>query len=174
MRSRSRFVIRFISERWRFSAPSSGRSLTSKEYPPADEESFRLMKKQSRGIGATAREIVTALKEMPSTMKQLAFVQLSTWLGLFCMWLYFTPAVPITSSARPIRNRLSTRRATSGPALLHDRKRRHVFLRLHSSWASDQYESASCPFTLLLCGAAGLISVGFIHGIENRIWLMSR
>ena len=26
-------------------------------------------------------------------MKQLAFVQLSTWLGLFCMWLYFTPAV---------------------------------------------------------------------------------
>jgi maltose/moltooligosaccharide transporter len=22
-----------------------------------------------------------------------------------------------------------------------------------------------------LCGAAGLISVGFIHGIENRAWL---
>jgi maltose/moltooligosaccharide transporter len=29
---------------------------------------------------------------MPSTMKQLAVVQLFTWLGLFCMWLFFVPA----------------------------------------------------------------------------------
>src|SRR4030095_8100792 len=26
---------------------------------------------------------------MPKTMRQLALVQISTWLGLFCMWLYF-------------------------------------------------------------------------------------
>ena len=26
-------------------------------------------------------------------MRQLAIVQLLTWLGLFCMWLYFVPAV---------------------------------------------------------------------------------
>jgi maltose/moltooligosaccharide transporter len=30
---------------------------------------------------------------MPQTMKQLAVVQLFTWLGLFCMWLFFVPAV---------------------------------------------------------------------------------
>jgi len=30
---------------------------------------------------------------MPHTMRQLAPVQLLTWLGLFCMWLYFPVAV---------------------------------------------------------------------------------
>jgi maltose/moltooligosaccharide transporter len=38
------------------------------------------------------REIITAVREMPVTMKQLAVVQLFTWLGLFCMWLFFVPA----------------------------------------------------------------------------------
>ncbi len=39
------------------------------------------------------REILTAIREMPRTMRQLAPVQLLTWLGLFCMWLYFPVAV---------------------------------------------------------------------------------
>ena len=30
-----------------------------------------------------------AIKEMPSTMKKLAAVQFFTWLGLFCMWMFF-------------------------------------------------------------------------------------
>ena len=30
-----------------------------------------------------------AIKEMPRTMKQLAVVQFFTWLGLFCMWMFF-------------------------------------------------------------------------------------
>jgi maltose/moltooligosaccharide transporter len=30
---------------------------------------------------------------MPVTMKQLALVQFFTWLGLFAMWIYMTPAV---------------------------------------------------------------------------------
>jgi maltose/moltooligosaccharide transporter len=29
---------------------------------------------------------------MPRTMRQLAVVQVFTWLGLFCMWLFFVPA----------------------------------------------------------------------------------
>ncbi len=37
-------------------------------------------------------EIGVALREMPATMKQLAVVQTFTWLGLFCMWLFFVPA----------------------------------------------------------------------------------
>jgi maltose/moltooligosaccharide transporter len=30
-----------------------------------------------------------AVKQMPSTMKQLAVVQFFTWMGLFCMWMFF-------------------------------------------------------------------------------------
>ena len=35
-------------------------------------------------------------------MRQLALVQFFTWLGLFCMWLHFSDAVPaIFGSQRP-------------------------------------------------------------------------
>jgi maltose/moltooligosaccharide transporter len=51
------------------------------------------MKAASRGIGAAAREILAAARAMPDTMRQLALVQVATWLGLFCMWLYFPVAV---------------------------------------------------------------------------------
>ena len=47
------------------------------------------------GIGAmvgavlSGPEISAALREMPRTMKQLAVVQFFTWMGLFCMWMFF-------------------------------------------------------------------------------------
>ncbi|HEX8634987.1 MAG TPA: MFS transporter [Pyrinomonadaceae bacterium] len=66
---------------------------TSKEYPPEDMEAFRRMKRERRGFGAGLAEIFSALREMPKTMRQLAPVQICTWLGLFCMWLFYVPAV---------------------------------------------------------------------------------
>ncbi|HZG52626.1 MAG TPA: MFS transporter [Pyrinomonadaceae bacterium] len=66
---------------------------TSKEYPPEDMEAFRRMKRERRGFGAGLAEIFSALREMPTTMRQLAPVQICTWLGLFCMWLFYVPAV---------------------------------------------------------------------------------
>ena len=67
--------------------------LTTKEYPPDDLDAFRQMKKEKTGLASNAKEIVTAIRAMPQTMRQLAPVQLLTWLGLFCMWLYFPVAV---------------------------------------------------------------------------------
>ncbi len=67
--------------------------LTTKEYPPADLEAFRREKAAKQGLLAGAREILDSIAEMPATMKQLALVQMATWLGLFCMWLYFPVAV---------------------------------------------------------------------------------
>jgi len=66
---------------------------TSKEYPPEDMEAFNRMKREKRGFGAGLAEIFSALREMPTTMRQLAPVQICTWLGLFCMWLFYVPAV---------------------------------------------------------------------------------
>jgi maltose/moltooligosaccharide transporter len=39
------------------------------------------------------KQIFIGLFEMPRMMRRLAIVQFFTWLGLFCMWLYFGPAV---------------------------------------------------------------------------------
>jgi maltose/moltooligosaccharide transporter len=66
---------------------------TTKEYPPEDMEAFERMRREKKGIAAGFSEIMTALREMPRTMRQLAPVQIFTWLGLFCMWLFYVPAV---------------------------------------------------------------------------------
>ena len=66
---------------------------TTKEYPPEDLAAFKKMKAEKAGIGAAAAEIFHDIWAMPQTMRRLAWVQIFTWLGLFCMWLYFGVAV---------------------------------------------------------------------------------
>ncbi|MBA2340492.1 MAG: MFS transporter [Pyrinomonadaceae bacterium] len=63
--------------------------LTTREYPPEDMEDFNRMRREKRGITAGFTEIFSALRNIPTTMKQLAVVQFFTWLGLFCMWMFF-------------------------------------------------------------------------------------
>ena len=66
---------------------------TTTEYPPDDMEAFTRMNAEKAGIGAAASEIFRDMMAMPQTMRRLAWVQIFTWLGLFCMWLYFGVAV---------------------------------------------------------------------------------
>lgn len=67
--------------------------VTTGEYPPEDMAAFQRMKAEHKGVGGFFREFVHGLKTMPPTMRQLAWVQFFTWMGLFCMWIYFTPAI---------------------------------------------------------------------------------
>jgi maltose/moltooligosaccharide transporter len=66
--------------------------VTTKEDPPEDMAAWERERKTRQGIGSVFREIGDAVRDMPATMRQLAVVQLFTWLGLFCMWLFFVPA----------------------------------------------------------------------------------
>lgn len=66
---------------------------TTEERPPKDMEAFRQQQERRLGIGSTLREIGTAIRDMPLTMRQLAWVQGFSWLGMYCMFLYFPPAV---------------------------------------------------------------------------------
>jgi maltose/moltooligosaccharide transporter len=66
---------------------------TTKEYPPDDMAAFEKMKSEKSGVGVAALEIARDFVAMPKTMRRLAAVQIFTWLGLFCMWLYFGVAV---------------------------------------------------------------------------------
>ncbi len=63
--------------------------ITTRELPPEDMAEFERKKRERKGIGAALSEIAEAFGEMPKTMKQLAVVQFFTWLGLFCMWMFF-------------------------------------------------------------------------------------
>ncbi|HTL54854.1 MAG TPA: MFS transporter [Candidatus Limnocylindrales bacterium] len=66
---------------------------TTKEYPPEDMEAFQKARRESAGIGHVFQEIVQGIFSMPKAMRQLALVQFFTWFALFCMWIYFVPAV---------------------------------------------------------------------------------
>ena len=67
--------------------------LTTREYPPEDPEKFRAMKAAGGGPAHAIGEIVGGIRSMPAAMRQLALVQFFTWFALFCMWIYFVPAV---------------------------------------------------------------------------------
>jgi maltose/moltooligosaccharide transporter len=67
--------------------------LTTREYPPEDMNAFLAQKAKGLGFVGALREIMDAIGEMPETMRRLAPVQMCTWFGLFCMWLYFPVAV---------------------------------------------------------------------------------
>lgn len=62
---------------------------TTKEYPPEDIEEFRRKQAEGNVVGNIVSEIWEALKDMPTTMKQLAIVQFFTWFALPCMWQYY-------------------------------------------------------------------------------------
>ncbi len=67
--------------------------ISTKEYPPDDLAAFQKMKTESAGLGNALREIFWGIGSMPKTMRQLAVVQFFAWFALFCMWIYFVPAV---------------------------------------------------------------------------------
>lgn len=67
--------------------------LMTREYPPEDLAEFKRHKAATAGVGNAFREIITGIGSMPRPMRQLALVQFFTWFGLFCMWIYFIPAV---------------------------------------------------------------------------------
>ncbi len=67
--------------------------LTTKEYPPADVGFKEKVKESNKGFGGGAREVFSALGNMPKRMQIVSLVQFFTWPGLFLMWFYYTTAV---------------------------------------------------------------------------------
>lgn len=67
--------------------------LTTKEPPPADPEALKKRQAQTGNLVNGVREIGYRIRNMPETMKQLAWVQFFSWLGIFCVFIYFPPAV---------------------------------------------------------------------------------
>lgn len=122
-------------------------------------------------IGAvlSGPEVSDALREMPKAMKQLAVVQFFTWLGLFCMWMFFTLATAqqIFGTVDPQTAEFDAGTAFGGktfawysivcfavafvlPVLAKKTNRRAV----HS--------------LALLCGGVCLLATGFIH--DRVLW----
>lgn len=68
---------------------------TTKEIPLTRDE-LAQMQKKPLSIGQTFGDIIEAIREMPTTMRQLAVMKLFQWYGMLCYWVYIVPSLAKT------------------------------------------------------------------------------
>ena len=138
--------------------------VTTDEFPPEDMAAFERAKKNRLGISALLSEVTTAVREMPKTMQQLAVVQVFTWLGLFCMWLFFVPATArhVFGATDP-QSALYAQGMEWGGFAFAFYSITCFIVALGLSRAAAATSRKTVHTVALLCGAAGLLSVYMIH-----------
>lgn len=138
--------------------------LTTREHPPEPDEP----KRDFSGAG----EIIDALKKMPARMKQLAFVQFFTWMGLFCMWIFFSVAV-----ARNIMGATDTasKPYKDGIDLANNCFAVYNLVAFFSAmallWIGRFVPAKWIHFVSLLAGGLGLASVGIVRNPVILQWV---
>jgi maltose/moltooligosaccharide transporter len=146
---------------------------TTQEYPPenlAEFEKKRIrlsgggLKKILEIINELLGEIASAMREMPRTMRQLAVVQFFTWLGLFCMWMFFglMTSYHIFGATNERDPRFIDGQAWGGNAFAI-----YSVTCFAVAFLLPPLARATSRKTVhaiaLVCGALGLFSVYFIH-----------
>jgi maltose/moltooligosaccharide transporter len=110
------------------------------------------------------REIVDAIRAMPRTMKLLAPVQLCTWFGLFCMWLYFPVAVARNVFGAPDETSPLYRQGVEWAGICFAM---YSVVTFAFAFVLPRLARAigrkSTHSLCLVCGALGLLSVAVIH-----------
>jgi maltose/moltooligosaccharide transporter len=145
---------------------------TTSEYPPEDMEEFERKRREDRGILAGAKEILSAIRDMPQTMKQLAVVQFFTWLGLFCMWMFFglMTSYHVFGASSEADPRFKDGQAWGGIAFMI-----YSLVCFAVAFALPKLARATSRKTVhavsLVCGAVGLLSTYFIR--DQNILLLT-
>lgn len=135
---------------------------TTKEKPPADMDAFLAEKKASSGIGYMFVEIFKGIGSMPKAMKQLAICQFFTWFGLFCMWMFFTPAVASRMFGGSPGDPEYQRGVEWAGVSLGNYSLVAFFFSFALIALAKRFSARSIHTICLLCGSAGLLSVNFI------------
>ncbi|HKP74877.1 MAG TPA: MFS transporter [Longimicrobiaceae bacterium] len=145
---------------------------TTREYPPDDMAEFERARREHRGIGASFAGIFTGIREMPATMRQLAVVQFFTWLGLFCMWMFFglMTSYHVFGATNERDPRFADGQAWGGNAFAVYSIVCFLVAFLLPVLARRTSRKA-VHVLALLCGAAGLLSVYFIQ--DRTLLLLS-
>jgi maltose/moltooligosaccharide transporter len=137
--------------------------VSSKEYPPENLDDFNRLRTERRGIVTVLREILAALREMPATMKQLAVVQILTWLGLFCMWLFYVPAVARRAfNATDPRSDLYNQGIEWGNLTFSIYSIACFAIAFALPWLAAKTSRKVVHSAALICGCVGLLSVYLI------------
>jgi len=148
---------------------------TTREYPPENIEEFERTRRATYGnatgvtkvfrvIAELLREISNAFSYMPTTMKQLAAVQFFTWLGLFCMWMFFglTTSYHVFGASNSDDTRFALGQEWGGNAFAI-----YSIVCFAIAFLLPKIAIATSRKTVhaisLICGGLGLVSVYFIQ-----------
>ncbi|MCM3905912.1 MAG: MFS transporter [Pyrinomonadaceae bacterium] len=148
---------------------------TTREYPPENLEEFERTRRATYGnatgiakvfrvVAELLREISSAFGNMPKTMKQLAVVQFFTWLGLFCMWMFFglTTSYHVFGASNSDDTRFALGQEWGGNAFAI-----YSIVCFAIAFLLPKIAAATSRKTVhtfsLICGGLGLVSVYFIQ-----------
>jgi maltose/moltooligosaccharide transporter len=138
--------------------------LSTREYPPEDVSAFERMKAERVGLGVAAGEIFESIIHMPATMRRLAGVQIFTWLGLFCMWLYFPVAVAHNVFGALDEKSPLYSQGTEWGGLCFSMYSVVTFaFSFLLVGLAQKFDRKLIHSVCLVCGAIGLLSVAIIH-----------
>jgi len=121
------------------------------------------------GTVLSGPEVSSAIREMPATMRQLAVVQFFTWLGLFCMWMFFGLA-----TAQQIFGTVDPKSPAfdQGTIFGGDTFKWYSIVCFFVAFALPQMSRLTSRRAVhalaLLAGGVSLLSTGFIH--DRILW----
>ena len=137
---------------------------TTKEYPPSDMNFREKEEPSSKGFAGGAREIFSALKNMPPRMRIVSLVQFFTWPGLFLMWFYYTTAVAVNVfGGKDASDPVYAEGADFGSLTLSFYSVVTLLFAFVLPFIADKFGRKLTHTLCLLCGALGLISVSWVH-----------
>ncbi len=137
--------------------------ITTRENPLTAEELAEI-KSKPKGFINVFREIVDAIKDMPSTMKQLGVVYLFNWYAMFIYWQYITLAL-----AKTIYNTTDHNSAAFSNAQILTGKVNGTYnivtfcVAFLLAYFARKVGPKSVHFGSLLMAGIGLISIPFIR-----------
>jgi maltose/moltooligosaccharide transporter len=142
---------------------------TTPEIPPSAEELARI-KSEPLNVLLPFKEIVSAIKDMPRIMWQLALVYLFQWYALFCYWQNSSKSVAQSVfGTTPFDNPSLYEEAVSWTGLVNGWYNIVTFLSAFALvWFAKKYSPKLVHFSCLML--AGLGFLAFPH-IENKYLL---
>jgi len=136
--------------------------LTSKEYPPTEEELAE--NKRNKGFFHGIREMADAFRNMPKQMRVISAVQFFTWPGLFLMWFYYTTAVAVNVfGGKDASDPVYAAGADFGSLTLAYYSVVTFLFAMVLPRMADALGRKLTHTLCLFCGALGLISVAWVQ-----------
>jgi maltose/moltooligosaccharide transporter len=138
--------------------------VTTPEYPPQHHTVKQHQSSVPSSGWKIVKQIFNQITQMPTVMKQLAGVQFFTWMGMFCVFLYFPPAIAHEIFGAVEQN---TPLYTDGIEWAGICIAVYNLVCFLFAWILPRFVSATSPqithSLCLLCGGCGLTSLAWIQ-----------